>query len=413
MCIAPNVLANGTITACHKCWQCIEQAVNDWVGRNIAESKTSIESHCVTLTYGRDDGGRVDHARSAILTYSDVKNMLKKLRNHGLPVRYFITGEYGSKKGRAHWHAVLHWKERVPEFTRANRFMFPHWEHGHTNWKSATAPMIRYNCKYILKDYADGAGQTSLPRMSKKPPLGHDYFCQLAERYVDNGLSPQDLSYRFRGVNRRTKAGNFEEIDFRLRDVSADNFLNHFVRTWEQRRPGEVIPPSEAIYNWLTPELKEERGITARHKDMPVGNARTVAQSLQIRKDADRMAKLREGRERDAQWATPTMEARRERPSEPWLGPRNMDEWNADYQYWEEHGQVIKQQKRERGQQLVKIERAASQLIGEEHLRQGLGYKITNEDGSVDYLSESEAIQRGFKSASKGYTKRPKRGGVS
>lgn len=336
MCIAPNTLADGTITACHKCWQCIEQAVNDWVGRNIAETKTSVQSHAVTLTYGRDDGGRPDHERSTILTYSDVKNMLKKLRNHGYPVRYFVTGEYGTKKGRAHWHIIFHWQERVPEVVLDQIFHFEHWEHGHTKWKPVHPETIRYNCKYILKDYADDSGQTALPRMSKKPPLGHEYFMQLADRHVAEAVAPQSAEYRFRGVTRRRRDGGYEEIPFRMTNRTLENFMQRFIEQWQAQRPGENLPQSQFVQEWLTPELKEERGILRRNADLPVGSARSVAQRLQLQKDADRLQLLREGRERDAWFASNTEPV--VRPKTPWLGPTTLSEFYAEQEYWENYG---------------------------------------------------------------------------
>lgn len=395
MCIAPNVLADGTITACHKCWQCIEQAVYDWVGRNIAENKTSVQSHAVTLTYGRDDGGRADHVRAAILTYSDVKNMLKKLRNHGYPVRYFITGEFGTKKGRTHWHGIFHWQDKVPEHELGKNCHIPHWEHGHTMWKQPTPEAIAYNCKYILKDYADGARQTSLPRMSKKPPLGHRYFMSLAERMVKEGVSPQDLNYQFRGVTRRKKDGTRELTPFRLRDRSADNFLTHYVLTWERLRPGEIIPPSEVIYNWLTPELKEERGIIARHRDSPVGNAVTVAQRLQRQKDADRLKQLREGRERDEMWGK-TEQEKPVREMNPIIrrGPQTLHEVQAEIAERERFESLGKEQQQfeqqQREDQRRKLREQIVDVVAESLSRQGR-VKVTDDEGKDLWVNPADA----------------------
>ena len=80
MCKAPTVLADGTETECRLCWQCRDRKITDWVGRCIAESKTAVGSHAVTLTYGVDAYGSTDHARTAVLTYSDVQKYLKKWR---------------------------------------------------------------------------------------------------------------------------------------------------------------------------------------------------------------------------------------------------------------------------------------------------------------------------------------------
>ena len=212
MCKAPNTLADGTQVACRRCSLCIDRAINDWVGRNIAESKTAVGCNAVTLTYGRNSAGDADHASAVILTYSDVQKYLKLLRRHGYPVRYHVTGEYGTLKGRAHWHIMLYWLEQVPEHVLEQNFMEPHWGHGWSFWTEPSFHAIRYNCKYIMKDNADGR-QGHLA-MSKKPPLGTQYFRELAEEYVRQGLAPQTQEYKIAGVERLKRDGSRETIPF-------------------------------------------------------------------------------------------------------------------------------------------------------------------------------------------------------
>jgi len=264
MCIAPTTIYSGPRgdtsryeVACHKCWQCRENAINDWVGRNIAETKTSKAVHAVTLTYGRDMRGEVNHERASLLTYSDVQKYLKRLRKvrrqddgsrHGYPVRYFVTGEFGSKKGRAHWHIMLYWQQWVPPFVLDKNFMEQHWDHGWSYWTDPTPNAVRYNCKYIQK----GMGEEDLERqghlgMSRKPPLGARYFQQLAERYVAEGLAPQSLEYSFPDVKRRKESGRHEIVRFRLKDRSASLFLQHYLGCWYATHPGKSPPASPLL----------------------------------------------------------------------------------------------------------------------------------------------------------------------
>lgn len=252
MCIAPIQLPNGVEAACHECWQCRERAIDDWVGRNIAESRTAVGCHAVTLTYGRSRAGDVDHERAVILTYSDVQKYLKLLRRHGFPVRYFVTGEFGSKKGRAHWHIMLYWQDKVPEHVLDKNFMEAHWPHGWSFWTEPSPHAVRYNCKYVQKDIGEAERQGHLA-MSKKPPLGADYFQRVAEQYVRQGLAPQDLFYSFPDVRRRKPDGSEEIVRFVLRDRSAELFLEHYVNTWRRVYPGRHIPPSELVEEFLDP----------------------------------------------------------------------------------------------------------------------------------------------------------------
>lgn len=277
MCIAPITLRDGTQTACHECWQCRERKIDDWVGRCVAESKTAGKAYAVTLTYGRGSLGEVLHERAVILTYSDVQKYLKLLRRHGYPVRYFVTGEKGSLKGRCHWHIVLFFEKDAPAICGYNEQgkwvenakdrnvrhcrldengqpIFDDegtpamwWPHGFSFWQELNHAAVRYNCKYIQKDVLDPDAEISLPRMSKKPPLGFEYFDKMAARYVEQGLAPQTLEYRFADVRRR----DGKLAVFLLRDRSAELFLDNYVRRWHEVHPAKPLPNSELVRNWV------------------------------------------------------------------------------------------------------------------------------------------------------------------
>jgi len=268
MCNAPNLLSDGQSVACRKCWQCLEHRVDNWVGRCIAESKTSVASAFITLTYGRDEHGNESHARSATLTYSDVQKYFKQLRNRGLKLRYLVVGELGSAKGRAHWHIIVFFQKTLPDgfwdyggnswhrpvrdepvfvpLVWNKRFNEPCWPHGFSQWeplaKGTAKGSVRYACKYINKDVDDPAAQSKLC-MSKAPPIGAYYFEQLAQKYVDDGIAPQDPFYSFPDEARRK---NGDVIRFRLAGKSADLFAQHFIDKWRSLRAGHW-PHSEFI----------------------------------------------------------------------------------------------------------------------------------------------------------------------
>lgn len=251
MCANPRKLPDGIEAACHKCWQCRENRVNDWVGRCIAESKTALACHSITLTYGRDEAGNEDHLRAALLTYSDVQKYFKRLRKNGYPLRYFVAGEYGSEKGRSHWHLIAFWTERVPPHELNKRFIEEHWKDGWSHWEAPSYASIRYVMKYISKDIgaAERQGHVSL---SKKPPLGAAYFDWLAGEYVRQGLAPQDLFYWFpEAIDRRT--GKPRLFHLAKGSASADLFVAAYLR----RIPYRQSPWSEVIEEYRnrhTPE---------------------------------------------------------------------------------------------------------------------------------------------------------------
>lgn len=244
MCINPRQMDNGISVACRVCWQCRSNYINDWVGRCIAEGEHSVACHSVTLTYGPDEHGNKDHARTVVLTYSDVQKYLKRLRKAGYPLRFFVAGEFGKTKGRAHWHLLLFWQERVPPHVIGERFNEAHWPQGYSQWDEVNHHSIRYVCKYITKDLRDGERQRQIG-MSKFPPLGAAYFKRLARRYVDQGISPREPTYSFRGVVDR--AG--KDIQFRLRGASLDLFLAEFCEEWSSRR-GSPPPASSLLSDY-------------------------------------------------------------------------------------------------------------------------------------------------------------------
>lgn len=272
MCIAPNRLQDGTETACHRCWQCREQSINDWTGRNIAEMKTAKACHAVTLTYGRNNVNDEAHERTVVLTYSDVQKFLYKLRRHGYPVRYFVAGEYGTKKGRAHWHIILYWQDKVPgNIPLRQNWMFERlgadgkqaqdekglpaffWDHGWTYWQKVTPHTARYVCKYLQKGMGDDAAQGKL-QMSKYPPLGTDYFEGLAESYAKQGLAPRTLEYSFQGVRKRDKKGQMVASTYMLTGRTAELFLDQYMAAWKRVNPDRPRPKSPLV------DLYEEHG---------------------------------------------------------------------------------------------------------------------------------------------------------
>lgn len=253
MCIAPMTIISPdgpTPVGCRECWQCREQTINDWVGRNIAESKTAKATHSITLTYGRDEEGNEDHLRARLLTPSDPQGYFKRLRANGYPCRYFLVGEYGSQRGRAHWHIIVYWLDRVPPHTLDKRFHEKHWPHGLSHWEKPSFHAIRYVCKYIQKGRKRHGSEGYLS-MSRFPPLGDAYFKRLAENYVNNRFAPQDLFYTFEGVTRSNKRKNSEKIRFMMRGKTADNFLAHYVQKWREKWPNKHIPNSELVEEYL------------------------------------------------------------------------------------------------------------------------------------------------------------------
>lgn len=264
MCVDPCKLPSGEQVACRYCWQCKANRVNDLVGRCIAEQTSSAASYAVTLTYAGNG------PETAMLRYRDIQLMLKLIRRKGYAVRYIVAGEFGTKKGRAHWHAVLFfscigptgpmpiprigngpWDIRIGE-----RFNWHPWPHGFAFFQQPDYGGFAYVLKYALKDQDQDVSKGHLA-MSKKPPLGHEFFMARAAQYVEQGLAPQDLFYSFGNVFDAKR----KRRRFLIQGVTRQNFLTEFETRWRELY-GSEPPLSEALTAHWDKLAREEMAAT-------------------------------------------------------------------------------------------------------------------------------------------------------
>lgn len=236
MCISP-VQINGVTVRCSKCWQCRKNKVQDWVGRCIAESRTASRTLFATLTYG---GG--DHPAATVLTYSHVQKFFKRMRKDGYRFRYLVAGEYGSRKGRAHWHVIFFFDGRAPEYELGKNVACEFWDHGHTFWENANIGAFHYVCKYVVKELGDANAQAYIA-MSKRPFIGRDYFSLLAQHYVDAQLAPQNFYYRFE----ESRDSNEKLIQHYMHGSVARHFLAEYVARWEKKFGNDYNMPNSDI----------------------------------------------------------------------------------------------------------------------------------------------------------------------
>lgn len=286
MCIAPKVMfipdkegGRCIEVPCRKCWQCTSWYRHDWEGRCIAESKMCVGASFITLTYGRDDyTDSADHPKAVMLTYSDVQKYFKLLRRHGFPLRFFCAGEYGSRKGRAHWHILAFWSDVVPGaepsrwfpdgLPEGRNFMDEfHWPLGWSYWKPLRLETIKYAVKYVGKSINFEAGRQQHAHWSAIPPLGAGYFQELAKGYVLQGLAPQDLEYRFGGLF--TSDGKPET--YWLFGKSKEVFLDAYLYWWGLLKGEEDMPPSDLVEEYIDGKSKQDfRLMEAPKRQKPV-----------------------------------------------------------------------------------------------------------------------------------------------
>ena len=260
MCRTPNRLDDGTEVACRKCWQCKRNRVNDLVGRCIAESKYATQTYAVTLTYANDAG-----VNAVSLVYKDVQDFMKRLRKR-YKVRYICAGEYGTAKGRAHWHIILFFKGKAPKIDQDVRVNWKYWTHGFSYFQQPDWKGFQYVLKYVLKDTELDSADSHLA-MSKKPPLGYEFFEELAREHVEQAVLPRSYKYKIEGVRK----DNGTEKVFMMQGKTRENFMNAIKNGWVEKYGKE--PSSEFFEEWdgknYSVEYTDEELIKRlQHKDV-------------------------------------------------------------------------------------------------------------------------------------------------
>lgn len=171
---------------CGKCWQCLNARVNSYIGRGLAEASVSDWTVTLTLTYAdRDDGADI------YLDQLHAQNFIRSLRKRGHLIRYLIAGEYGKKKGRAHFHCVLFGQGLPPEIPQKEMCSIDAWPHGYVfaDWNADEAS-LRYVCKYLLKDLGNNWMSQSL-----KPVLGTGWAVLKAHAMASAQVLPRTMEF--------------------------------------------------------------------------------------------------------------------------------------------------------------------------------------------------------------------------
>lgn len=104
----------GTYSKCGHCQQCINEKCNNWVVRNYYEEKRHQKKCFITLTY-RDN--------PVILVKKDFQDFAKRLRYYlKEKIRIFYVGEYGTLRGRPHYHAIIYgWEDECAIYKTINK----------------------------------------------------------------------------------------------------------------------------------------------------------------------------------------------------------------------------------------------------------------------------------------------------
>jgi len=158
---------------CGKCIECRLEYARQWAIRCIHEAQMHPENSFITLTYSDEN------LLSPKLQYEDFQNFMKKLRHQtSNEIGYFVTGEYGEKTKRPHWHAIL-FNYRPSDLTYkysnhrgdkvySSQSLQETWLHGIIEVGSVTFESAGYCARYAAKKLVHGNDQDDCQPISKK-----------------------------------------------------------------------------------------------------------------------------------------------------------------------------------------------------------------------------------------------------
>lgn len=214
-CLKPIYLSDHQLTVpCGYCHKCRAKRKRDWSFRLEVEAKHSYAQHFITLTYNAENIPYKDLELDEIKTLPDwekesticqvdpttfiptlfkddlvkflkrvrsfqdrtYKRLNKTLPKASFPIRYFAVGEYGSQRGRPHYHALIF--NMLPKTVEHIQTL---WGKGIVHIGTVTSDSIGYVCKYQLKGkYQKQQLQDGLEKefqiMSRRPGIGFQFL---------------------------------------------------------------------------------------------------------------------------------------------------------------------------------------------------------------------------------------------
>lgn len=204
--IKPDI--NGEVPAvyqvpCGKCYNCRKQQAYAWSVRIQMEQLSHPQSECCFLTLTYDDAHLPPE-----LNHKHVQKFMHTLRviidrHCGAKIRFFLSGEYGSKLGRPHFHLMLFGYDffKDAQFSmrsQSGAFLYTHdfinraWPYGLASFGEVTAASAMYVAQYTTKKLltSDELLEGRTPpyiQMSRRPGIGHQYLIDHAEEIANDG----------------------------------------------------------------------------------------------------------------------------------------------------------------------------------------------------------------------------------
>lgn len=154
------------IVPCGKCLVCLGNKRNDWSFRLMQEYKASDSSAFITLTY---DNKYLPESGVSIRHFQLFMKRLRKRFSERL--RYYAVGEYGTKTGRPHYHAIIF------NFEGDEKFLRSVWPFGLVHIGKVNQASIMYVTKYVIqRGNYQGKQNKPFSLVSRGYGLGSNYL---------------------------------------------------------------------------------------------------------------------------------------------------------------------------------------------------------------------------------------------
>jgi len=178
---------------CGKCPNCMKRRTSGWSFRLIKEGEVSETALFVTLTYNTD---YVPLSKNGYMTLKkrDIQTFMKRLRkNSDKKLKYYICGEYGSKRNRPHYHAIIFNAdvERIEKAWSQYKAGLGYVKFGDMYIGEVNEASIGYTLKYMQKPgkipmHQNDDRQKEFSLMSKG--LGQNYVTNNMDKWHKNDL---------------------------------------------------------------------------------------------------------------------------------------------------------------------------------------------------------------------------------
>lgn len=192
---------------CRKCLPCRLNIAREKAIRAVHEAQCHENNLFLTLTYDEE------HLRSPKLIYEDWQLFIKRLRERitrditskeakdALYIPYMVTGEYGDKRKRPHWHAILfnynpHDKSYKYTTETGHRvweseFLTKLWGKGIVEYGDVTMDSAGYVARYAAKKLVHGKDQDHdyhpVHRTSCRRAIGRSWIEKNWRHTFENG----------------------------------------------------------------------------------------------------------------------------------------------------------------------------------------------------------------------------------